>query len=340
MKGSALYLRVGLLVVIGAALAVAFVIFLAGGRGQGPVTVFETYSAESVQGLDVGAPVRYRGVQVGRVLALRLAATEYGQVTRTRFGEAFQLVLIRFSVETALIGNATDVAQAIRAGLRARIAAQGITGVNYLELDFVQNPERYPQIEFPWTPRYPVIPSIPSTVAQVRSAAETLMERLSQVPLEQIANDLATLVASLAQQTSTGDVAITLRETAQTMARLRSIIDSGEIEKTLADFQRTANAATTVVSSPELQRAMGSAAAAADEIRRAAERLPATLQTFERTMRVARDTTSDVQAELLPILNDLRATTANLRATTEALRASPSQFLFGAPPPPPTDRRR
>ena len=78
MKGSALYLRVGLLVVVGAILATGFLVFLAGSRGQGPVTIFETYSAESVQGLDIGAPVRYRGVQIGRVTELRTCATVDG----------------------------------------------------------------------------------------------------------------------------------------------------------------------------------------------------------------------------------------------------------------------
>jgi paraquat-inducible protein B len=340
MKGTSLYLRVGLLVVVGAVLATGFIVFLAGGRGQGPLQVFETYSRESVQGLDVGAPVRYRGVPVGRVTSLGLASAEYRRPEGTPFTEGFQLVVIRFSVAEQQVGEVPRVAEAVRLGLRARIAAQGITGVNYLELDFIQNPERFPTIEVPWTPRFAVIPSIPSTVAQVRGAAETLIERVSQIPLEQIASDLAKLVGSLSQQTTTGDLAQTLRETSQTMARVRSILESGDIERMLADFRRTADSAANVASSPELRRAMSSAAAAADELRRSAERLPGTLQSFERTMRTARDTTADVQSELVPILADLRATTASLRATAEMLRASPSQFLFGAPPPPPTDRRR
>jgi paraquat-inducible protein B len=340
MKGTSLYLRVGLLVVVGAVLATGFIVFLAGGRGQGVMSVFETYSRESVQGLDVGAPVRYRGVQIGRVTELRLASTEYRRAEGAAFSESFQLVLIRFAIAQEQIGEVPRAAEAVRLGLRVRIAAQGITGVNYLELDFVQNAERFPTIEVPWTPRFAVIPSIPSTVAQVRGAAETLIERLSEIPLEQIASDLAKLVGSLSQQTTTGDLAQTLRETSQTMARVRAILEGGEIERTLADFRRTADSAAGVASSPELRRAMSSAAAAADELRRSAERLPGTLQGFERTMRTARETTSDVQSELVPILADLRATTASLRATAEMLRASPSQFLFGAPPPPPTDRRR
>ncbi|WP_270938653.1 MlaD family protein [Falsiroseomonas oryzae] len=340
MKGSALYLRVGMLVVAGVVLAAGFVIFLVGGRGQGPTTVFETYSRESVQGLDVGAPVRYRGVQIGRVTELRLASTEYRRPEGVAFTEGFQLVLIRFAIDGNQIGEVPNAAEAIRLGLRARIAAQGITGVNYLELDFVPNADRFPALQVPWTPRYTVIPSIPSTVAQVRGAAETLIERLSAVPLEQIAHDLSTAVGALSRQTTDGDLAVTLRETAQTMGRVREILDSGDIQRTLAEFRRTAESAQAIAGSPELRRALGSTATAAEELRRSAERLPGTLQSFERTMRTARETTTDVQADLIPILADLRATTASLRATAEALRASPSQFLLGAPPPAPADRRR
>jgi ABC-type transporter Mla subunit MlaD len=339
MKGGTLYLRVGLLVVAGAVLVAGFVIFLAGGRGRGPTALFETYSRESVQGLDTGAPVRYRGVQIGRVTEIRLASTEYRRPEGVPFTEAFQLVLVRFAIDTSQIGEVPSTTEAIRLGLRARIAAQGITGVNYLELDFVPNPERFPPLQVPWTPRYTLIPSVPSTVAQVRGAAEQLLERLSAVPLEQIAQDVSSLVQGLSQQVTTGDLSLTLRETAQTMARLRTILDSGDIERTLTEFRRTAESAQSLASAPELRRAMASAATAADELRRSTERLPATLQSFERTMRTARETTTDVQADLIPILADLRATTASLRATAEALRASPSQFLLGAPPPPPERRR-
>jgi paraquat-inducible protein B len=340
MKSTALYVRVGALVIAGLVLAVGFVIFLAGQRGSGPLVTFETYSRESVQGLDVGAPVRYRGVPIGRVTEIRLVSSVYQRPERLPFTQGFQLVMIRFAVDPAQIGDAPTVQEAIRLGLRARISAQGITGVNYLELDFV-NPERFPVAgPPPWTPRFQVVPSIPSTVAQVRGAAETLVERLANIPLEQIATDVAALISALSRQANDGDLAVTLRETAQAMTQLRTLVESGGVEATLAEIRGTAEAARALAAAPELRQAIANASAAANELRRTAQRLPQTVDGVERTLRAARDTTTDVQAELLPILADLRATTASLRATAEALRASPSQAIFGAPPPPPQDRRR
>ena len=63
-RGSGLYLRVGLLILAGIALAVGFVMFFTAGRLNRHSEIFETYFRESVQGLDVGAPVRYRGVDL------------------------------------------------------------------------------------------------------------------------------------------------------------------------------------------------------------------------------------------------------------------------------------
>lgn len=339
MKPATLYVRVGVLVVVGALLAAGFVIFLLAGRGSGPVQLFETYSRESVQGLDVGAPVRYRGVPIGRVTEIRLVSSEYRRPQGVAHTEAFQLVLVRFALDATAIGEVPSIPDAIRLGLRARISAQGITGVNYLELDFV-NPDRFPVLPIPWTPRHTVVPSIPSTAAQVRGAAETLVERLSQVPVEQMANDLAALIGGLSRQANDGDLAATLRETAQISAQLNALLQSGVLEALLADARGVADQARSLAAAPELRQAVANVNAAAVELRRTTQRLPATIEGVDRTLRTARDTTSDIQSELVPILADLRATTASLRATAEALRGSPSQAIFGAPPPPPQDRRR
>jgi ABC-type transporter Mla subunit MlaD len=337
MKAATLYLRVGILVVAGLLLAAGFVLFLAGARGSGATQVYETYSRESVQGLDVGAPVRYRGVPIGRVTEIKLVSAEYRRPEGVPYTEAFQLVLVRFAVDPRQIGEVPSPEEAIRLGLRARITAQGITGVNYVELDFV-NPERFPAPDVPWTPRYPVLPTIPSTIAQVRGAAEQLVARLSEVPLEQMLADLSALLSTLNRQTSEGDVAVTLRETARAMTVLRTALEGGELEAALGEIRQAAAAASGLLGSPELRNAVGSISTAAAELRRAATRLPGAIEGFERTMRTARETTVDVQLELIPVLTDLRAAAASLRATAEQLRASPSQFLFGSPPTP--DRRR
>jgi paraquat-inducible protein B len=299
--------------------------------------MFETYFEESVQGLDVGAPVRYRGVAVGRVTQIGLVTAEYPRPAGMPYSAGFQRVFLRFGLNLRQVGETPDIDEAVRLGLRARITAQGITGVNYLELDFV-SPQCFPVTSPPWQPRYPVIPGVPSTVAQVTNAAELLIQRLADLPVDQISNDIAGLLSNLNRQTSDGDLAQVLREAATTMTLLRTAVEGGDLAGALDEFRSAAADARTLLNGPEIRGAMANASGAAAELRRAAQRLPGAVEGMERTMRAARETTVDVQAELLPILIDLRATTANLRATAEQLRSSPSQILFGAPPTP--DRRR
>jgi paraquat-inducible protein B len=342
MGGKTLYLRVGVLVLVGIALAVGFVLFLAGGRG-GPVTVVETYTQDSVQGLDVGAPVRYRGVPIGRVTQIGLVGIEYTRAAQAspnlRELTEFQQVIIRFGLESRMLETAPPLEQMVADGLRARITAQGLTGVNYVELDFVPPGNRPPTPTPPWTPANPVIPSVPSTVSQVRTAAETLATQLADLPIGQIVTDIAVTLNNLSRQTSEGgDLASTLGETARAASVVRRALEGGELEQAVAELRRAAEATRVLLAGPELRGAVTNAAGAAAELRRSVARLPAAVDGIERTMRTARETTLDVQSELIPILQDLRATSAALRATVEGIRASPGQAIFGAPPTP--DRRR
>ncbi len=353
MAGSrSLHLRVGLLVVVGLALTVGFVLFFTASRLRSSSVVFETYIRESVQGLDVGSPVRYRGVSIGRVTEIGLVSAEYRRPEGEPFIGAFQLVLVRFAVDERRLGDTPSVQEAVRLGLRVRIAAQGITGVNYLELDFV-SPERFPVPELPWGPEFPVVPAIPSTVAQVTSAAETLLQRLQHVDLPTLITNFGLLIDDLRGELDGGDLQAVLRDASTLLRSVQRAVDAAEVPELsaemralLADLRATsaetralAGDARGLVASPEVRQTLANVAAASGELRRVAQRLPASLTAIEQSLRSARGATIDLQAELVPMLRDLRATLANLRDTTEALRRSPSQAIFGAPPPLPEGRR-
>lgn len=342
----ALYVRVGALILVGIGLAVGFVLFLASGELGRQTATYETYIGETVQGLDVGAPVRFRGVAVGRVTEIGLTAAEYRRTDGLPFADAYQLVLVRFALDTARTGGMPSMPEAIRLGLRVRLASQGITGVNYLEIDYVANPERFPPRDVPWQPRYPYIPAMPSTVAQVTSAAEALVARLQQLDLEGLIGNLAGLSADLRGQLARADLARTVAEAQEAAAAAREAIRAAELPETLRAVREAArsvreagDAAEALVAGPDIRAAVVNTAQATAEMRTALARLPQAIAALEATVRAARVATTDTQAELAPILRDLRVTAQNLRDTTELLRRSPSQALFGAPPPPNPDRR-
>jgi phospholipid/cholesterol/gamma-HCH transport system substrate-binding protein len=83
MSAKANEFKIGIFVV--SALGIGFVAVVALGAGQvfRQKILFETYLNESVQGLEVGAPVKYRGVQVGNVESIGFA--EEGYTTMNRY---------------------------------------------------------------------------------------------------------------------------------------------------------------------------------------------------------------------------------------------------------------
>ena len=334
-----LYLRVGALVLAGLALGIGFILFLTADRLSGSGQQFETYIRESVQGLEVGAAVRYRGVNIGRISEIGLVSAEYRRPQGDPFGAAFQLVYVRFAVDNSRIGETPNVEEAIKLGLRVRIAAQGITGVNYLELDFV-DPERFPPRAVPWEPRYPYVPAIPSTVAQVQGAAEQLLQRLQDADLPGLLDNAIGLVGELRGQVKDGDLAVTLREAAELMRTLRATAAQADVAGMAGELRGVAEDARRLLVSREVTQTLSNAAAAAGDLRGAAARLPGSMANLDASLRAARGATTDIQAELAPILRDLRAAVANLRDTTEQLRRYPSQAIFGAPPPASTESRR
>jgi ABC-type transporter Mla subunit MlaD len=353
MAGSrGLYLRVGLLVVVGLALALGFVLFLTANRLRGTALVFETYIRESVQGLEAGSSVRYRGVAIGRVVSIGLVSAEYRRPEGEPFVGAFQRVLVRFAVEERRLGDVPSVQEAVKLGLRVRLATQGLTGVSYIELDFV-SPERFPVEEVPWVPDFPYVPAIPSTVAQVQTAAETLLQRLQEVDLPQLVANFGGLLGDLRGELRDGELSQMLRGAIAVLESAQRAVDGAEVPRVsaelrglIADLAATSGEARqavaelrAVLTGREVRQTIGNLAAASGDLRGAAQRLPQSAASAEQGLRAARGVAVDVQAELGPLLRDLRATLANLRETTEALRRSPSQALFGAPPPAPREGR-
>jgi ABC-type transporter Mla subunit MlaD len=330
---------VGIMVLVGVGLLLGFVLFLTQNRLSGSDVVMETYIRESVQGLEVGSAVRYRGVSVGRVTQIGLASAEYRRPEGEPFAASFQLVVIRFAVNLSRVGDIPSLDDAVKLGLRARLSSQGITGVSYIELDFVDSASGETRRSL-WEPRYPWIPAVPSTVAQVQSAAENIMRQLQDVDFGTLFGTIGSLATELRDQVKAAEVARAVNEATELLADFRRIAREADIPGVLGEIRTTTLSLRETVQSAEVRSALASLAAAAQDLRRTAARLPGTVTQLEAGVRSARSTTGDLQADLAPVLRDLRATTANLRETTEALRRSPSQAILGAPPPTPSGAGR
>jgi ABC-type transporter Mla subunit MlaD len=325
------YLRVGLFILGGIALLVAVIWYLSGARlGRGPL--FESYFSESVQGLEEGAAVKFRGVTIGRVAQLGLVNAEYGQgegIERER--RTYRLVFVRFAIDTTKIGQLPDTQAAVNLGLRVRIASQGLTGLSYLELDFV-DPERYPTLDVPWTPRAEYIPSMPSTFYQVQDAAQQFLAKLNRVDIDALSTQLIGLTGDLRAQLASGDVHNALTATSVLLVSMNDAIRAADLPGLSADLRRTSDSLREVAQNEDLKKALANTALATERIANVAARLPALIASFQALAQRAGSGTADLQQSLAPLLRDTQAAAQNLREMTESLRRYPAQVLGGPPP--------
>lgn len=325
MEGRGTYLRVGALLLTGIALLVGLALWIGGSKFGGGAR-FETYFAESVQGLNIGAPVKYRGVTVGQVADIGVALSEYSGSTATLLSNPdFRQVYVRYNIDLSRLAEVPNVQQAIDAGLRARLATQGLTGLAYVELDFLAHPPPPPP-SMPWKSWGTVIPSSPSTLAQVQNTAQALADRLSRLDLEGIVNGITGLTADLRRELQGGDVRDTLQAADALLAEIRQQVAQ-------ADLPGTTAALRALAQGPDTRAALAGGALATQRLAAAAEALPRLIAALQATAQRADASSADLTVQLLPILRDTRATLANLREASEGLKRDPGQILFGAPPP-------
>jgi ABC-type transporter Mla subunit MlaD len=332
MATKATYLRVGLMLIGGTALALALILFLGKDRVRGGIG-YESYFRESVQGLEIGAPVKFRGVTLGQVSEIGLATALYlrDQEIDPGMREA-RLVVVRWKIDPRRIGSNVDNETAIQRGLRARLASQGITGLAYVELDFA-DPARNPPEKVSWTPEYTYIPSVPSTISQVQDAATALAARLNEIDLVRIANTVQTVLDDLHGQLTSGDIKTALSGLAGLATALRESVAQADLPGLAAEIRATAAAARGTFDSTDSRSLAAASTQAAERLAAATAKLPPLITALEATVRRANAGAADVQADLVPVLRDARAAAANLRETTETLRRYPSSVLLGAPPP-------
>lgn len=207
---------------------------------------FVVYFDESIHGLDLGSPVKLRGVRVGRVVELNLRYNPANNRSVVAVVCELNRNMITDEKGTQLdVTSRAEFQQLIDHGLRARLEIMGLaTGLLYVELDFV-DPEVYPaphvdSVEV----RYAVVPAMPSAISEFRASLTDILADLKRFDFPGLSKELRGLLVDARRQ-----------------------INAIETRELVAEWTKAAGAVQELVSSPELKSTFANLNAAATELR-------------------------------------------------------------------------
>ncbi|HRR32997.1 MAG TPA: MlaD family protein [Kiritimatiellia bacterium] len=368
-ENKANFAKIGFFVLAGAALIV-LVIGIAGARTFNKTVVeAETYFAESVTGLDLGSPVKYRGVPVGEVKRIGFVFSEYGRhnddlLTETSSRQV--LVVMALDPERfGLLGSqaADQVLHAlVQQGLRVKIASSGVTGLAFLELDYFAQPGSAAQA-FPlaWQPARTFIPATTSTMTNLKKAVDDVFVKLSAVDLRALGDELLATLHLLQKTLNKADVAALSAEATRLLSELREtnrsikqLADSPELAALPADLAATVNSARGAVMGIEtnilplaaslrqvadradgvLDRAGGLVDSAGGLLATNGAVIGQMVGSLNQTAQTLNRTALTQQGALGELVQSLRTAAEGLERLVGELSANPGALLFGQPPQP------
>ncbi len=325
------YLRLGLFVVVSLAILFA-VLFILGAKSLfQPSLTIETYFNESVSGLGVGSPLKYRGVQFGEVTAIDLSTLLYEQDVPV--DQRKVCIVVRAKV----VGNFAKVWQKdleayLARGLHVRTQVAGITGQQQLTLEFLEGPG----LPFSWKPDYPVIPSAPSVSSEIISGIQNLVSSLDKADIQQLGQNLNALAVNankkldelpLAELSANADGLI--RDARATINRLQA-----PLEQTLRNLSAASARVDALLADPALGQTVGNAAAITGRLRKTVEgaEIDRIVKKLDLTLQRVDALLADNQYDIRGVVQDLRVAASNLRTVTENAKRYPPGVLISGPP--------
>ena len=304
------YVLVGLFVLLLGVALIGGILWLSTGGPPKDFDFYLVYMTESVSGLSIDAPVKYRGVNVGRVRDIRLNPVNPEEV---------RLLLV--------VQEGTP----INADTRATLEVQGLTGVAHVNLSG-GGQDSAPLLKERDEP-YPVIETNPSLLTRLDESVSTLLDNLIETSAN--LNELLNEDNRAAVNATLGNIENMTADFAEQTARFDALVD--KLDRTLDSANRAAEGLPELINQIETSaKSFETMSNTFNEtgvaLRGAGEDLQETLSSAGEDLR---GFTADSLPEASALVAELRVAARNLRRMSERLQADPSMILFGPPKPEP-----
>ena len=298
------YPLVGLFVlVLGAALIAGALWLASGGALQRKFDLYLAIEEESVSGLNLNAPVKYNGVDVGKVRQIRLDAGDP------------QRVILLFALERGTPVKEDTVAM---------LKTQGLTGIAYVELS--GGARDSPPLGVIAGNEYPVIRTKPSLSARLENVLGGLLAKLDGT-----SNSLNAILSDenrAAFKSALADMAVVAR----TVAARKDTLDAG-MASAARTFDKSARAAAQL--GPMIERVGRSAEAVEKMANETALASAAAGKAVDSVGADMKRFTAETLPEAERLIGEMSVLAASLRRLSEKIEGSPGGLLLGSRPVPP-----
>jgi ABC-type transporter Mla subunit MlaD len=345
MNSDSKFFKLGIFVIVGVALVVGGVVVLGAGELFTPYVTVETATTESVEGLDVGAAVKYSGVTVGKVSKIEMAMWKYPSADPAVMSQVRRYVWIQLSVRRDLLPAKSDEEMhqnfdtAVKNGLRVRMASSGLTGPAFLDISFL-DPKQYPAAKLPWTPEQMCIPAAPAAMAQIVTNINSILTELHGAELgETLADsrkfftDTDAAVDTLQVKDLQTKATALLDEANATTDQLHRLLDDPNLKQAITSLPKVTgpliaslNRIDAIVNDPKMQKMI-------DDLSATTASAAPSAQDLRRALRTLNEVLDSRQRDLETIITDLRQILQSGDAIIQDAKANPSRMILGNPPP-------
>lgn len=298
--------------VLGALALGAFVVIVWGsGRLFRHTATFVSYFSGSVNGLNLGAPVKFHGVQIGTVTQIRSGLVQAATIRPEEFR-----VPVWFDIDlqqlSELGGQRVELDRArvdelIARGLRAKLELESfVTGVLYFSLEFL--PDAPVVLVHADRPEIFEIPTVPTTLEQ---ASEVIAKFMTEIER----SDIDTAVQSITAAVDGVNELVRSPEVSRAVTAAREALES---------IRRLSNTAE-----PRVQPMMRSVEATGADARDSLRNFDAALADVQTLI----DREGPLNVELTRTLIDLGEAARSVRDLASYLERNPNALLVGRPRP-------
>ena len=324
---------IGAFVLVGMALLVTAIATLASGQFFSELLIVVSYFDESVQGLDEGSAVKYRGLPIGQVSSVGLSSS-------SSINDSFLAVEMEIDLDqlknlgtTANLNEDEVIAALVADGLRSRLETESmVTGIRYISIDVWtdKGPAAFRNPDGP----YLEIPSIPSAMAALGQGATDIMTRLSSIDIPAISAEINELLGKLNDRAAELDLSGVSQAIVDMLNAYENLAESEDMQLSQEYLQESLGEVNMLTKT--MNEHMGRTLARLDT---ASVELLSTMQTSRETMEALLASAERSEAMLKPessfrysmerSMTEMAEAAKALRLLTEMLERNPRALLTG-----------